>query len=330
MSQTNPPDPNTSLWAWLAHDLRFYREKSGLSQEKLGSIVGRSPSSLSNCEAGRRRINENDARILDDLWETGGHFQRLLMFARLSHDPDWFREHISYEIRADNIRTFEGLWVPGLLQTPDYARASFTAAGVASIDDLVDERILRQEILSREDPPLLDIILDEAVLMRHVGGPAVMKEQLQRLVAISESPNIILRVIPFTEGAHMGQDGSFKILTGDFGDVTYVEAPPWGAPNPRWLRGKVLHGAMGSNRGKGPPGRSIQGFDPLSDGEHMTAQWRKSSHSSSTGGDCVELASLDGKVGVRDSKAPSQGHLTLSRNELAALVRTIKAGDLDL
>ncbi|MEU5878141.1 DUF397 domain-containing protein [Spirillospora sp. NPDC047279] len=62
----------------------------------------------------------------------------------------------------------------------------------------------------------------------------------------------------------------------------------------------------------------------------MTAQWRKSSYSSSTGGDCVELAKLNGKVGLRDSKAPSQGHLTVSRSDLATLVGRIRAGELDL
>ncbi|MEU5878140.1 helix-turn-helix transcriptional regulator [Spirillospora sp. NPDC047279] len=226
--QTNRPDPNTSLWAWLAHDLRFYREKHGLSQEALGEIINRTPASVSNCEAGRRHINDDEAKILDDLWQTGGHFQRLLLFARRSHNPDWFREHVSYEGRAKGIRTFQGLWVPGILQTQDYATASFRAAGVPNVEDLVEERLLRQEIMRRKAPPLLDILLDQAVLLRHVGGPAVMAAQLRHLAEASELPNVLVRVIPFSEGAHMGQDGGFKILTGDFGEVSYVEAPHGG------------------------------------------------------------------------------------------------------
>src|SRR3954447_20181173 len=88
------PDPNSSLWAWLAHDLRFYRTKHGLSLAQLGKIIGRTRGSVSACEYGRRRINDQEANILDKLWDTGGHFRRLLRFARLNHDPNWFEEHL--------------------------------------------------------------------------------------------------------------------------------------------------------------------------------------------------------------------------------------------
>jgi transcriptional regulator with XRE-family HTH domain len=212
MSNVDLPDPNSSLYAWLAHDLRFYRLKHGLSQAQLGAIIRRSPSSLSNCEAGRRKITAKEAKILDDLWDTGGHFQRLLLFARLSHDPDWFR----------------GLWVPGLNQTPEYARASFTAAGISNIDALIEARTARQAILDRKNPPLLWILLDHAVLDRPVGGPDVMREQLSRLHELSQRPNVILQVVPRSAGAHMGQDGAFKVLTVEATEVAYVEAPGGG------------------------------------------------------------------------------------------------------
>lgn len=225
MPKTDPPNPDESLYAWLAHDLRFYRQKHGLTLKKLGEIIGRSESSLSNCEAGRRVISEDEAITLDQLWDTGGHFRRLLLFARRNHNPNWFREHVSYEGRATAIRTFEGLWVPGLLQTPDYVRASFEAAGVAGVDALTEERLSRQEILQKSDPPFLEVLMDQAVLMRWVGGPAVMRAQLQHLADASELPHVILRVIPFEGGAHMGQDGGFTILTLDSGELAYVEAP---------------------------------------------------------------------------------------------------------
>lgn len=228
MPKTDPPNPDESLYAWLAHDLRFYRQKYGLTLKKLGEIIGRSESSLSNCEAGRRVISEDEAITLDQLWDTGGHFRRLLLFARRNHNPNWFREHVSYEGLATAIRTFEGLWVPGLLQTPDYVRASFEAAGVADLGGLVAERLSRQEILQKEAPPFLEVLIDQAVLMRRVGGPAVMRAQLQHLADASELPHVILRVIPFEEGAHMGQDGGFVVLTLDNGELAYVEAPTGG------------------------------------------------------------------------------------------------------
>ncbi len=93
-------DPDSSLWSWLAHDLRFYREKYGLSQEAMGGIIRRSGSNLSNCEAGRRRITSKEAKSLDARFNTGGHFQRLLRFAQRGHDPDWHRQFVHLEKKA--------------------------------------------------------------------------------------------------------------------------------------------------------------------------------------------------------------------------------------
>src|SRR4051794_12557806 len=93
-------DPDSSLWAWLAHDLRFYREKYGLSQSAMGRIIGRSATNLSNCEANRRRITDKEAKLLDARFKTGGHFQRLLHFAQLGHDPNWLKQYVNLEKRA--------------------------------------------------------------------------------------------------------------------------------------------------------------------------------------------------------------------------------------
>lgn len=220
-------DPNASLWNWLAHDLRFYRTKHGLSLTQLGRIIGRSRGSVSACEHGRRRISDREATILDELWETGGHFARLLRFARLGHDPDWDREHLETEASSTVVRTYETSWVPGLLQTADYARASFKAAGLDP-DPLVERRLARQELINRESSSVFWVVLDHAVLLRHVGGTPVMREQLTHLLHVAEQPNVSLRVVPLSAGAHMGQDGSFKLMKTRAGDVGYVEAPAGG------------------------------------------------------------------------------------------------------
>lgn len=221
------PDPDESLWSWLAHDLRFYRTKHGLSLAQLGRIIGRTRGSVSACEHGRRRITDREAVILDELWETGGHFARLLRFARLGHDPDWDKEHLETEARSTVIRTYESSWVPGLLQTADYARATFKAAGLDP-DPLVERRLARHELIDRESPPVLWVVLDHAVLLREVGGGSVMREQLAHLLHVAEQPNVSLRVVPLNAGAHMGQDGSFKLMKTSAGDVAYVEAPAGG------------------------------------------------------------------------------------------------------
>ncbi|WP_344947759.1 DUF5753 domain-containing protein [Actinomadura miaoliensis] len=151
--------------------------------------------------------------------------------AESKHDPDWYKQSLSYERRAALIRAYESLWVPGLVQIEEYALASFEAAGATDPDRLWRDRKARQEILHRENPPQLQVLLDQAVILRQVGGVEVMCRQLQRLLELSHLPHVILRVIPFDEGAHMGQDGSFKIMSATRGqrrsgwDAVYAEAP---------------------------------------------------------------------------------------------------------
>src|SRR3954466_10509664 len=106
MAQHPEVDPDSSLWAWLAYDLRFYREKYGLSQAAMGRIIRRSPANLSNCEAGRRRITDRDAELLDRHFETGGHFARLLRYPQRGHDPHWFMQFMGLERKATMIKTF--------------------------------------------------------------------------------------------------------------------------------------------------------------------------------------------------------------------------------
>lgn len=96
------------------------------------------------------------------------------------------------------------------------------------MDDAVAERMARQAILDRADPPLLWILLDEAVLERPVGGSAVMRTQLCRLLEAAEESNISVRIVPRSAGAHPGQDGSFKLMRVEIGEIGFVEAPGGG------------------------------------------------------------------------------------------------------
>src|SRR3569833_1057774 len=122
-------DPDESLWHWLTHDVRFYRQKYNLTQYQLATIVSSSPSNISNIEAGRRKLTDEQALALDLRFKPGGHFCRLLRFARRGHDPDWFRQFTDYESRARLIRMYQALTVPGLLQVPEYASELFRAVG---------------------------------------------------------------------------------------------------------------------------------------------------------------------------------------------------------
>ncbi|MFD0856536.1 helix-turn-helix transcriptional regulator [Actinomadura adrarensis] len=204
-------NPDDSLWAWLAYDLRRYRELRGLTQTQVGKIIGVTKQQVHNLESGYRKPNKEQTETLDALWDTGGHFTRLRKFAEAGHDPDWFRTFTRYEADARIIKSYTLAIVHGLLQTPDYARALLIAGGVPNVDALVEARMARKEILSRE--PEVWALINEAVLDQPVGGQKVMRAQLAHILEFSWRPNVWMRVIPRRVGAHIGLDGSFTVIS---------------------------------------------------------------------------------------------------------------------
>jgi transcriptional regulator with XRE-family HTH domain len=221
-------DPESSLWAWLAYDVRFYRKKYNLTQHQLGQVIISSASNVSNIEAGRRKLTDEQALALDVRFVTGGHFSRLLRFARRGHDPDWFKQYAHLEARARLIKTYQAITVPGLLQTPEYATALFRGGGVIDFADALSERMARADVFKRSDPPLYWAIVPENVIDWPIGGPEVMRKQLAHLLDMSTRPNISMRVVPRTAGAHAGVDGSFSLISGKDGEVAYTESPGGG------------------------------------------------------------------------------------------------------
>jgi transcriptional regulator with XRE-family HTH domain len=230
------------MWAWLAHDLRFYRNQRGLSGDSVAKLINCARSSLSRLENGEAKLDEGQAAALDERWQTGGHFGTILWYARLGHDPNWFKQHLDIESEASVIKVFEAVVVPGLLQLPEYAEALITAAGVTNVDELVEERMSRQAVLAREAPPVLWVLVTESVLDWPMGGADIMRKQLAHLLEVSERPNIGIRVVPRSAGAHFGVDGSFKIMTGPSGDIAYTESPGGGrlVPSAREVQSYVV------------------------------------------------------------------------------------------
>lgn len=218
------PDPKASLWDFMAYYLRFLRTQRNLTGESVGRIVQRSKSMISRYETGEYRLDDAECEALDRAWNTGRLFSILLHYARLGHDPDWLRQYIEHEARATVIKSWHNNLVPGLLQTPDYARAGLLAGGVKDVDAAVEERMARQVILDREEPPTLLVMLAESLLELPCGGPTVMKAQLAHILSLSERPNVGVRVVPKAVGHHPGLDGPFMLLTLETTDVAYVEA----------------------------------------------------------------------------------------------------------
>lgn len=220
-----PLDPKLSLWHFLAYELRYERERHDLSLTQMGKIINAARSTVSNIEAGRRKIDDDQAKAIDGTWGTGRLFELLLWYAQTSHGPDWGRTFARYEATAEMLRIYHGQAIPGPLQTDDYIRALLEESDVKDADAALAERTARKKaVFERPDPPLIWALMDESVLATPVGGPQVIKAQLQHLRELADHPNVILRIIPTSSGAHLGLDGPFQVISLGTRDVAYSGA----------------------------------------------------------------------------------------------------------
>jgi transcriptional regulator with XRE-family HTH domain len=218
---------NSAALRVFAEELRTARIAGGLSQEQLGDRVNFSGSQVGMVEAERRVPSLDFARRCDEALATGGTLERLHELVRTTGFMAWFRPYVEREAEATELRSWQCSVVDGLLQTPDYARALLSVR-LGTSDDEVEQqvaaRLARQDILSRPDPPLVWVILDEGVLRRPVGGPAVMLAQVEHLVNLADSRTVVVQILPTSVGSHDGLNGSFIIA--DFADapsIVYLE-----------------------------------------------------------------------------------------------------------
>jgi transcriptional regulator with XRE-family HTH domain len=219
--------------------LRALRNEKGLTVDQVATSLMCSPSKVSRMETGHGAATPRDIRDLCNLYGVTGQAERdqLMSLARegkqtgwwQGYDLDYFATYVGLEAEATGIRYFQSTIVPGLMQTPAYARAMHEA-GIPKftqerIDQLIEVRLTRQRVLVRRPPVRLEVILDEAVLHRLVGGAAVMRGQLDRLIELSNEPNVSIQVIAYSAGAHPAMDSTFNILefTGSVSSVVYVE-----------------------------------------------------------------------------------------------------------
>lgn len=227
MAYADDLDPTSSVLAFYATDLRRERESAGMSQRDLAKLATMSPSLLNKIEAAKRLPSKELSEVCDEAFKTGDHFRRLWPLVIKYAYPAWFRPYVDLEGAAAAVRSFQVQVVPGLLQTEDYTRAMLTAARLDAdtVADRLAARMARQQLLTRDEPPELWVVLDENVLRRQVGGPQVMRAQLERLMVEAQTPTTIIQVVPYAAGSHAGVDGPFSVLTLDEGpgDVVAVE-----------------------------------------------------------------------------------------------------------
>jgi transcriptional regulator with XRE-family HTH domain len=198
-----------------------------MSRDELAANIGYSPSLVAMIETARRSPSRDFAERCDGAFHTPGTFARLEKRLRDVPFPASFRPFVPHEAEATSLRWYEHSLVPGLIQTEAYARAVLTTRPNTTddeIEELTAARIRRQEVLSREEPPLLYILLDEGVLYREVGDSDVMRGQLEHLAKMSRRPNITVQIVPYSAGAHSGLLGAFVIAeVDDSPPIAYLE-----------------------------------------------------------------------------------------------------------
>ncbi|GIF40662.1 transcriptional regulator [Actinoplanes xinjiangensis] len=227
----------------LGSQLRKLRESKGITREAAGYEIRASGSKISRMELGRVSFKERDVADLLTMYGVSDSAERdaLIGLARQANNPGWwqhfgdvlptwFQAYLGLEAAASLIRTYEIQFVPGLLQTPDYARAvimlGHAGASAEEINRRVDVRLQRQQILTRSGGPQLWAVIDEAVLRRPIGGVDVMRAQIESLIEASKLPGVRLQIIPFMVGGHAAAGGPFAILRfpePELPDVVYVE-----------------------------------------------------------------------------------------------------------
>lgn len=212
----------------LAAELRRLRDRAELTGEQVAERLGWSPSKISRYEHGRTGLKPADVRKLLDLFGlAGSHRDQLLALAEDARRKGWWETYtdlpeelialIGLEDEALSSRQWQVEAIPGLLQTESYARQMITAyQGVmplppSQVKRRVEVRLLRQQVLTRDLPLDLAVVLDESALLRRLADASVMRAQLERLIEAAQLPNVTLRVLPL-DGHHPIITASFTLL----------------------------------------------------------------------------------------------------------------------
>ena len=211
----------------LGAELRRLREAAGLTIDRVAEELECSPSKVSRIETGQVSATPRDVRDMLGLYRVDDdRLEAMVQVAREARQRGWWQKfvdvpdgvpaYVGLETAATSIDVYMALLVPALLQTPDYARAVIAAVRPdlppKEIDRRVELRLRRQDLLDQERPPRMRVLLDDTVLLRPVGGPAIMAAQRRRLLADADRPAVTIQVLEVEAGAHAGMDGPFTIF----------------------------------------------------------------------------------------------------------------------
>lgn len=225
----------------LGTELRHLRDQAGMTIEEVAAALECSHSKVSRIETGQVSATPRDVRDMLNLYKVDPRERdALVQVARQARQRGWWQAYsdtlvvplVGLESAADRIAQYQTMVIPGLLQTPDYARAVLRVGRPdlprQQIERWVEFRMARQPMLTRDDAPAFSVVLEECLLLRPVGGQGVMQEQLRRLADTAALPAMTLQVLPMTVGEHVGMSGSFTIYRFESledPDVVYLEHP---------------------------------------------------------------------------------------------------------
>jgi transcriptional regulator with XRE-family HTH domain len=229
----------TVLRRRLRIELLAAREQMGLTQHKVAEAMDWSLSKMNRIETGKSGISTNDLRALLEFYGVtdGERVDHMLSLAREARQDRWWgsysdvasrelQELMEYESVASTIRQFETTFVPGIMQTEDYASIVLHVFhGDKSDEDvkrLVELRTSRAQLLTQENAPNFHFILDESVIRRQVGSHSQMREQVQALIRVAKLPNVHIQLVPFEAGLHRGMTGAFEVI--QFRDSRDIDA----------------------------------------------------------------------------------------------------------
>jgi transcriptional regulator with XRE-family HTH domain len=218
----------------LGRELKAWREKAGLTLEQAGGDLDISKSTLSRLEKGQGAIHPLHARAMAELYRVPeDDLAELVEIAREARRPNQNRiegvsvnSYPALEAEAVSVRNFELAYVPGLLQTEEYASALFADLGTRKRNHQLHVRMRRCERLRGENPLSLDAIVDETALVRRVAEPHVLVSQVLHILELTELPWVRVQIIPADMGAHVGLRGAFSILSfpeDTISDLGYVD-----------------------------------------------------------------------------------------------------------
>lgn len=217
----------TSCWETeVNHALIAAMAEAGETADSLAGRIGVDPKTAQRwVNPGRIPQPRHRSRVAAALGRDVGDLWPDVLRRR---EPTWLREWIEHEREARLLRWFEPALVPGLLQTEEYARAVLSWGGLMTEDEVAERarsRMERQAVLAGTRPPQFFAMLDEAVLRRCVGDPAVMVAQCERLMALAERPHVHIQVVPAGAGAHAGLAGGFILAKGPYGEAAHLDNP---------------------------------------------------------------------------------------------------------